>query len=218
MQPYAPDVMAAAIARMPTGAAFRRTSGRTGRAAISTPHDIAANAERVTAERSATGDLTVRLSGSWKLHDGIPSPRPVQDANREAACSHAGSSSIPAAIDGWDSSLPSFLNMLADYCNARGIPIARETLPDGVKRLMALAEAVPEAKDARASTHAGSAGRAPRRMGARLECRDQRGRHLRRRSRDRARAMGARPRADAPFGSARSRSRLAAPMRSGSLP
>jgi phospholipid/cholesterol/gamma-HCH transport system permease protein len=143
--------MAVPFIRMPAVAACRRTSGRTERDdAISTPRDIAVKAERVTAERSSAGDLTVRLSGSWKLHDGIPSPRSVQDAIAKPPMPRRVIIDA-SAIEGWDSSLPSFLNMLADYCNTRGISIARETLPDGVKRLMALAEAVPEATDARAT-------------------------------------------------------------------
>ena len=53
-------------------------------------------------------------------------------------------------LKGWDSSLLTFLNSLTEICRARGIAIARDSLPEGIRRLLELAEVVPEVKDARA--------------------------------------------------------------------
>jgi phospholipid/cholesterol/gamma-HCH transport system permease protein len=104
----------------------------------------------------------VRLSGTWDLYDGIPSARPIENEISKPPLPRR----VTIDTDGlkhWDSSLLSFLNTLSETCNAHGIPIARDTLPAGIKRLMALAEAVPEVKDARSS---GKRDSLPTRVGA----------------------------------------------------
>ena len=53
------------------------------------------------------------------------------------------------ALRGWDSSLVNFLVQVVEPCRERGVPVDQEGLPSGVRRLIALAEAVPERKGAR---------------------------------------------------------------------
>jgi phospholipid/cholesterol/gamma-HCH transport system permease protein len=84
------------------------------------------------------------------LHDGIPSAGAIE--NELAKQPPPGRVVIDTSgLGAWDSSLLSFLVSLIDTCNARNIPIARETLPEGLHRLLALADAVPEIKDAHAN-------------------------------------------------------------------
>jgi phospholipid/cholesterol/gamma-HCH transport system permease protein len=52
-------------------------------------------------------------------------------------------------LTSWDSSVLTFLVEVSELCGQRGIPMDREGLPVGVKKLLALAEAVPERKGAR---------------------------------------------------------------------
>jgi len=61
-----------------------------------------------------------------------------------------------SGLEAWDSTLVSFLIELATACAASGIKIERDALPEGLNRLLALAEAVPEKKDARSSQQPGS--------------------------------------------------------------
>jgi phospholipid/cholesterol/gamma-HCH transport system permease protein len=133
------------------GGSPRKTPVRTVKAAISPQQDNAStNGGKVTAERTSAGDLMVRLSGTWNLYDGIPPAGPVEDAMGQT---HPPRQVLvdTKSLERWDSSLLSFLNGLADTCKARGIPFSCESLPQGVQRLMRLAEAVPEVKGARAS-------------------------------------------------------------------
>lgn len=55
-------------------------------------------------------------------------------------------------ITGWDSGLLTFLRKVVDQCAAKEIEIDRQGLPDGVRRLLDLASAVPERKGARRET------------------------------------------------------------------
>lgn len=111
-----------------------------------------APAETATAElevrRAGDGRVVVRLAGPWSLEGGLP---PLAEVEREIG------GSAPAAIafdteglTAWDSSVLAFLAGTSDLARERGIPIETGGLPDGLRRLLALAEAVPEKADARA--------------------------------------------------------------------
>jgi phospholipid/cholesterol/gamma-HCH transport system permease protein len=103
--------------------------------------------EKVSAVRSSSGDLAVRLAGTWNLRDGIPTARSIE--NELAKPPPPRRLVIDAkAVSAWDSSLLSFLVTLADTCKARNIPISHDGLPAGLNRLLALADAVPETADA----------------------------------------------------------------------
>jgi phospholipid/cholesterol/gamma-HCH transport system permease protein len=52
-------------------------------------------------------------------------------------------------LGSWDSSVLIFLVQISELCRQRQIPMDRAGLPAGVKKLLALAEAVPERKGAR---------------------------------------------------------------------
>jgi len=99
--------------------------------------------------RSADGTLVVRLAGAWHLRGGLPSPSGLQ---------HELDSQLPpkrvafeaTELRGWDSSLINFLVHVVEPCQQRGVLVDQEGLPSGVRRLIALAEAVPERKGAHA--------------------------------------------------------------------
>jgi phospholipid/cholesterol/gamma-HCH transport system permease protein len=93
--------------------------------------------------------LVVRLSGRWRFADGLPS---IDSVERELA------STPPRQLtfdDGglleWDSALLTFLVKVGALCRERGITTECTGLPAGAQRLLALAEAVPERKGARAA-------------------------------------------------------------------
>ncbi len=89
--------------------------------------------------------LVLRLSGSWSLQSGIPSVTEVEQrlgGNRRIGFDTSG-------LESWDSGLLAFLDKLIDLSRARGLDVDRSGLPAGVRRLVDLAQAVPERKDAR---------------------------------------------------------------------
>src|SRR5579875_665084 len=109
---------------------------------------------KVLLDRSDT-TLMLRLSGRWHLSRDLPSASQLvaelarQPVPRRLRFDTSG-------LSGWDSGLVSFLLEVETACRERGIQEDREGLPAGVRRLIELAQAVPEKEGARTG-----AGRAP---------------------------------------------------------
>ncbi len=100
------------------------------------PHEI-------TLTRPSDDTLMVRLSGSWTLRMGFASLEPV----RQQLDAHP--SIVRIAFDtndigDWDSTLLTFALGLLAECRKRAIEADRGDLPEGVRRLIDLATAVPE--------------------------------------------------------------------------
>jgi len=97
----------------------------------------------------------VKLGGNWNIVDGLPSTEQLQN--------QIGSAPRPARVifdtgglGAWDSSLLTFLIKLIGFCTEKAVAVSKEGLPEGVARLIDMASAVPEKKDARKQS-----GRAP---------------------------------------------------------
>ena len=92
--------------------------------------------------------LVVELSGAWRLRGGLPSASSVQ---RELEPSRKVRDVTFEARDltSWDTSVLTFLVEVSELCRARAINMDHTGLPAGVRRLLELAEAVPEKKGAR---------------------------------------------------------------------
>jgi phospholipid/cholesterol/gamma-HCH transport system permease protein len=103
---------------------------------------------RITFERSSDSTLVAHLSGPWHLQRNLP---PISLLLAELGSS-AGAQRLSyetAQLTHWDSGLISFLTNTAEICRMRGIAEDRAGLPAGLRRLLELAEAVPEKKGAR---------------------------------------------------------------------
>jgi phospholipid/cholesterol/gamma-HCH transport system permease protein len=95
------------------------------------------------------GDLLlVRLAGSWRLELELPSTARVNE-QLEAAPGLRRLAFDASGITEWDSGLLTFLRRLSQVCAARQLEADRTGLPEGVRRLLELAEAVPEKETAR---------------------------------------------------------------------
>jgi phospholipid/cholesterol/gamma-HCH transport system permease protein len=107
-----------------------------------------AQAGEITADRQTGDVLRLRLKGSWKIGAQFPSADTVQ----KKIASSGGIRRIGFNSDkltGWDSGLLTFLLEINDYCSQHDITFDMAGLPEGVRRLIALATAVPERKGAR---------------------------------------------------------------------
>jgi hypothetical protein len=99
--------------------------------------------------------LLLKLSGAWTLGNPLPSPSDFKDALgtgesvRRIAFDTAG-------ITDWDSGLLTFLLKIESQAGERHIEVEPEGLPEGVRRLLALAAAVPPK-----ATHKGEKPRNP---------------------------------------------------------
>jgi phospholipid/cholesterol/gamma-HCH transport system permease protein len=92
--------------------------------------------------------LNVHLRGTWRLRGGLPSAASFEQ-ELESARQVRGISFDSHELIAWDSSVLTFLVEVSELCRQRSIAVDREGLPVGVKKLLALAEAVPERKGAR---------------------------------------------------------------------
>jgi len=98
--------------------------------------------------RRSGNTILMRLAGVWRLRGGFPSAALVQ---RELESSPEARRVVLEAqeLTSWDSSVLTFLVEVSELCHQRGINMDRDGLPAGVRRLLELAEAVPEKKGAR---------------------------------------------------------------------
>jgi phospholipid/cholesterol/gamma-HCH transport system permease protein len=99
-------------------------------------------------EKPDNETLLVRLKGSWKIGQKLPSAEEVQ--NRfEAGAGVKQITFDTRQLSGWDSGLLSFLTKIINQCAKNNITVEQRGLPEGVKKLLQLAFAVPERKGAR---------------------------------------------------------------------
>jgi phospholipid/cholesterol/gamma-HCH transport system permease protein len=91
-------------------------------------------------KKQSNHSLLLRLSGSWKTGNPIPTLAGVDKALDSLA--QGGSLSFDAKeIIEWDSTLLTFLVKLKDTCAVKSIGFDTAGLPEGVGRLLALADA-----------------------------------------------------------------------------
>jgi len=106
----------------------------------------------ISFSRPSEGTLLVRLAGSWTIKQDIKQDMPSSDDVRKQVDSELTVQRISfdtKDLVGWDSGLLTFLTKVITQCSQRQILVDDEGLPEGVKRLIKLASAVPEKKDAR---------------------------------------------------------------------
>ncbi|MCC6657796.1 MAG: ABC transporter permease, partial [Rhodocyclaceae bacterium] len=87
--------------------------------------------------------MEVVLAGRWRLDGALPSPETVA-AEFDAVSRRLTFDA--AALEDWDSGLLTFLAGVLKACAARHIAADQAGLPEGVRRLLAMAGAVPEQK------------------------------------------------------------------------
>ena len=100
--------------------------------------------------RRPDGTLRVALGGDWRLAHGIPAPRGIIEEIEK--------SPLPKKVifetgilGGWDSGLLTFLMAVLSRCTQLGVEADRHGLPEGIRRLLALATAVPATPGRRSS-------------------------------------------------------------------
>ncbi|NBB80792.1 MAG: MlaE family lipid ABC transporter permease subunit [Verrucomicrobia bacterium] len=95
------------------------------------------------AARYEGGTFVVHFSGAWSTESPQPDLAPVY-ADIERASNlqtlHLDADDLTA----WDSSLPVVVRQLCDWAESRGLVPRLDGLPDGVRRLIELSQAVPE--------------------------------------------------------------------------
>ena len=106
---------------------------------------------QISFERTNDSTLVVQFSGPWHLQRDLPAVSVL--LSELASWPDTKRLSFETAqLTHWDSGLIAFLTNTADICRERGIAEDRAGLPAGMRRLLELAEAVPEKKGARSET------------------------------------------------------------------
>jgi phospholipid/cholesterol/gamma-HCH transport system permease protein len=90
----------------------------------------------------------VSLAGDWTLGRELPSTQDIEESVRSAEAPQRVVFDSQDLGD-WESGLLTFLLKIREICQREHITIEDEGLPAGVRRLLALATAVPERKGAR---------------------------------------------------------------------
>ncbi len=109
---------------------------------------LTASKANLVVEQASPGVLLVRLSGDFREQTERPSAEVVRDAlNQPPGVKSLSFES--AGLTGWDSHFVAFIRDCAELCQERNVEFLGDGLPEGVRRLLALAQAVPEKKDAR---------------------------------------------------------------------
>jgi phospholipid/cholesterol/gamma-HCH transport system permease protein len=96
-------------------------------------------------EQPDAATLRLAVAGAWRLAAGLPDA-----AEAERALAGHGLQRLEIADGGlkrWDSALVAFLFRVVTAARAAGLEVDLSGLPEGARRLLAMAEAVPEARD-----------------------------------------------------------------------
>ena len=115
---------------------------RRGRSATAAPP---ARSWALAMHRASDGTLVLQLSGSWKLLDQLPDSAQVETElatappPRRLAFDTTG-------VTAWDTGLVTFAAKVLEDAASAGASVDLTGLPDGARRLLALAAAVPERK------------------------------------------------------------------------
>ena len=105
--------------------------------------------------RNSPDTLVAEFSGSWRKQDSVPA---LEDALRSLTA-ESGVRTLEfetGRLGAWDSRFVAFIARIRSRCAESGIEIRDEGLPEGVRGLLHLAAAVPEARDAHRSVVQGS--------------------------------------------------------------
>ena len=97
---------------------------------------------RLTARRTEDGVLVVEIAGEWLARTSLPDVSPVE---KELAGSRVSALQFDAqGLGRWDSALMVRILSIHELCTQRKVEFRAKTLPEGLAKLIALAQAVPE--------------------------------------------------------------------------
>lgn len=99
----------------------------------------------ITLEEEA---LLIQIAGDWKIGMELPSPEKVKERIESGPPIHKITFNTQGLLH-WDSGLLTFLIKVREFCEQKNVPVESEGLPEGARRLLRLASAVPERKGAK---------------------------------------------------------------------
>ena len=107
-----------------------------------------ASSPSLSLDRTSPGVLRVLLSGNWRSQSRLPGLESIRQSLGKSTTENFLEFDV-TGLTGWDSRLVAFINRCVGLCRDRNMNFRSDGLPEGVRRLLRLANAVPENKDAR---------------------------------------------------------------------
>ena len=102
---------------------------------------------KIDFSQPSPNSLHAAISGAWQIVSQLPAPATV--LSQLEANSKIKSLIIDTyELAGWDTSFLTFIRAITKECQSRNIVLEMQGLPEGVKRLLHLASAVPAQQDA----------------------------------------------------------------------
>jgi phospholipid/cholesterol/gamma-HCH transport system permease protein len=107
-----------------------------------------ASSPNLVVQQTSPGVWRVLLSGNWRAQGRLPGVEIIKQSLSAGAAE--GSLELDATgLAGWDSRFVTFINRCVALCRDRNVKFRSEGIPEGVRRLLQLATAVPKKTDAR---------------------------------------------------------------------
>lgn len=101
---------------------------------------------QVRFEQPSPDTLQLSFAGSWRLQDQRPAPADFEEQLASAPGSRRVTL-LSTELGAWDSGLVTYLARVVTLCRERNIEVDASGLPEGARRLLELAFAVPAKKD-----------------------------------------------------------------------
>ncbi len=99
--------------------------------------------EKIIFDYSIPKTLSVKLSGEWLMSSSLPEASEIISKFSAAPGISQAIFDI-SMVSKWDSSLVSFLYALFKECKRKNIKVSEQNLPEGVRKLLGLAEKITE--------------------------------------------------------------------------
>ena len=109
-------------------------------------------APQLTVQWKTPDTLTVTLTGDWRTDGALPGLDTVRNELAKADNKGKKLAFDTAGMTGWGSRFVTLAAKCHELCEKGGVTFVADTLPEGVRRLMRLADEVPEKKDATRTT------------------------------------------------------------------
>jgi phospholipid/cholesterol/gamma-HCH transport system permease protein len=110
--------------------------------------EVSVAESQLSLTRPENGALVIRLSGDWRIGHDLPNADGVAK-EIESGSGLRTVSFDTSEITGWDSNLLTFMLKVTQWCAEKKIECRNEGLPEGARRLLKLASAVPERQGAK---------------------------------------------------------------------
>lgn len=116
------------------------------------PTNTADSTAQLSARWKAPETLLLTLAGDWRTDGPLPGIETVRHELTKPDTKGKKVEFDTAGVVGWGSRFVTLVAKCRELCQASGITFVADSLPEGVRRLIKMSEAVPEKKDARRET------------------------------------------------------------------